>query len=107
MIEPTESEPLYELDRLCDALIAIRGEIAEVQAGAVDKTDNVLKNAPHTAEQVISDTWSRKYTREKAAYPMAYLRKNKFWPTVGRLNHVYGDTHVFCSCPPLAAYSQS
>lgn len=107
MIEPTESEPLYELDRLCDALISIRGEIAEVQAGVADKTDNVLKNAPHTAEQVISDNWSHKYSREKAAYPMAYLRKNKFWPTVGRLNHVYGDTNVFCSCPPIEAYSTS
>jgi glycine dehydrogenase len=104
MIEPTESEPLYELDRLCDALISIRAEIAEVQAGAVDAKDNVLKNSPHTAEQVISDTWNHKYSREKAAYPASYLRNNKFWPTVGRLNHVYGDTNVICSCPPLSSY---
>jgi glycine dehydrogenase len=104
MIEPTESEPLYELDRLCDALISIRAEIAEVQAGAADAKDNVLKNAPHTAEQVISDTWSHKYPREKAAYPASYLRTSKFWPTVGRLNHVHGDRNVICACPPLSSY---
>jgi len=106
MIEPTESEPLYELDRLCDALISIRAEIAEVQAGAADKDDNVLKNAPHTAERVISDSWKHKYSREKAAYPAKYLRHNKFWPTVGRLDHVYGDTHVICSCPPIESYNK-
>eukprot|EP00462_Mataza_sp_D1_P001108 CAMPEP_0175091336 /NCGR_PEP_ID=MMETSP0086_2-20121207/1843_1 /TAXON_ID=136419 /ORGANISM="Unknown Unknown, Strain D1" /LENGTH=929 /DNA_ID=CAMNT_0016364061 /DNA_START=190 /DNA_END=2979 /DNA_ORIENTATION=+ len=104
MIEPTESEPLYELDRLCDALIAIRAEIAEIESGAADKDNNVLKNAPHTADVVISDSWDKPYSREKAAYPLAYLKRSKFWPSVGRLDNVYGDRNVVCSCPPLEDY---
>lgn len=104
MVEPTESEPLSELDRLCDALISIRQEVAEVENGLADAVNNVLKNAPHTAETVISDTWDKPYSREKAAYPASYLRKNKFWPTVGRLDNVYGDRNVICSCPSLESY---
>jgi len=104
MIEPTESEPLYELDRFCDAMISIRGEIAEIEAGVADKKDNVLKNAPHTPDSIISDKWNHPYSREKAAYPLKYLKTTKFWPTVGRLDHVYGDKHVVCSCPPLESY---
>lgn len=105
MVEPTESEPLSELDRFCDALISIRKEVAEVETGLVDKKVNVLKNAPHTAEMVISDNWKMPYSREKAAYPLAYLRKSKFWPSVGRLDNVFGDRNVVCSCPPLDSYS--
>jgi len=104
MIEPTESEPLYELDRFCDALISIRGEIAEIESGKADKKDNVLKNAPHTPDSIISDKWNHSYSREKAAYPLKYLKDCKFWPTVGRLDHVYGDKNVMCSCPPLSSY---
>jgi len=107
MIEPTESEPLYELDRFCDAMISIRKEIKEVEDGKADKKDNVLKNAPHTVDVVLSDSWKFGYPREKAAYPLPYLRQNKFWPTVGRLDNVYGDRHLVCSCPPIEAYAES
>jgi len=105
MVEPTESESLYELDRFCDALITIRGEIKDVESGKVDKENNTLKNAPHTADVVLSDSWNKPYSREKAAYPAAYLRQNKFWPSVGRLDNVYGDRNVVCTCPPIEAYS--
>jgi len=104
MIEPTESESLYELDRLCDALIQIRKEIADVESGKLDRQNNPLKNAPHTADVVISDKWDRPYSREQAAYPLPYLRQNKFWPSVGRLDNVYGDRNVICTCPPLESY---
>jgi glycine dehydrogenase len=106
MVEPTESESLYELDRFCDAMIAIRHEIQAIQDGKSDKLDNPLKNAPHTADTVIADSWSRKYSREQAAYPLPYLKANKFWPTVGRLDNVFGDRHVVCTCPPLESYTQ-
>lgn len=105
MVEPTESESLYELDRFCDAMITIRGEIQEILDGKADPKNNVLKNAPHTADTVLSDTWAHPYGREKAAYPLPYLRQSKFWPTVGRLDNVYGDRHVVCTCPPLESYS--
>lgn len=104
MIEPTESEPLYEMDRMVEALISIRQEIQEVADGLVDRDNNVLKNAPHTADMVISDSWDRPYGREKAAYPLPYLKGSKFWPTVGRLDNVYGDRNVVCSCPPIEDY---
>jgi glycine dehydrogenase len=104
MVEPTESEPLSELDRLCDALIAIREEIKEVEDGKVDAKDNALKGAPHTADTVLADNWKRGYSREKAAYPLPYLRKTKFWPTVGRLDNVHGDRNLVCSCPPMDLY---
>ena len=106
MVEPTESESLYELDRFCDAMIAIRHEIAAVAEGRMDKAVNPLKCAPHTADVVIADEWNRPYTREQAAYPLPYLKQNKFWPTVGRLDNVFGDRHVVCTCPPLESYNQ-
>jgi len=106
MIEPTESEPLSEMDRFCDAMLKIREEIAEVEEGKADKKDNVLKGAPHTADMVLSDSWKRSYAREKAAYPLPYLRLTKFWPSVGRLDNVFGDRHVICTCPPKEEYSQ-
>lgn len=104
MIEPTESEPKEELDRFCDALISIYQEIAEVQEGKADKVDNVLKNAPHTAEMVTADIWTHAYTREKAAYPLPYLKHNKFWPSVARVNNTHGDRNLICVCPPMEAY---
>ena len=104
MVEPTESEPRDELDRFCEALIAIRAEIQEVLDGAVDPTDNVLRNAPHTAAEATADTWSHPYTREQAVYPRPFVRANKFWPSVGRINDTHGDRHLVCSCPPVEAY---
>ncbi|HAA23339.1 MAG TPA: glycine dehydrogenase (aminomethyl-transferring) [Cytophagales bacterium] len=105
MIEPTESETLEELDRFCDALISIRKEISEIEDGIADAEDNVLKNAPHIAAEVMADTWEHSYNREKAAYPLAYVREAKFWPTVGRVDNAYGDRNLMCSCIPVDAYS--
>ncbi|MEO6213759.1 MAG: aminomethyl-transferring glycine dehydrogenase [Vicinamibacterales bacterium] len=105
MIEPTESEAKDELDRFCDALIAIRQEIADVMDGTADARDNVLKNAPHTAEQVTSDTWSHPYSRAQAAYPLPFVRANKFWPAVSRVDNPYGDRNLICACPPIEAYA--
>jgi glycine dehydrogenase len=107
MIEPTESEPKYELDRFCDAMIAIRAEIDAVISGAADREDNVLKNAPHTAAEVASDTWTHPYPREQAAFPVPALRANKFWPSVGRIDNNYGDRNLVCSCPPVSAYAET
>ncbi len=104
MIEPTESENKEELDKFCDALISIKKEIQEIESGKYDKTDNVLKNAPHTAATVISDEWKHSYSREKAAYPISSLKKNKFWPSVGRINNAFGDRQLVCSCPPIEDY---
>jgi len=104
MVEPTESESRYELDRFVDAMIAIRAEIREVEEGKADSKLNVLKGAPHTADMVVSDEWDRPYSRQKAAYPLEYLKANKFWPSVGRLDNVYGDRNVVCTCPPLSDY---
>ncbi|PYR58590.1 MAG: glycine dehydrogenase (aminomethyl-transferring) [Acidobacteria bacterium] len=101
MIEPTESEGKDELDRFCDALIAIRREIQAVMDGKVDPRDNVLKNAPHTAEEVSSDAWSHAYSREQAAYPLPFVRANKVWPAVGRIDNPYGDRNLICACPPM------
>jgi glycine dehydrogenase len=106
MIEPTESESKDELDRFCDALIAIRSEIQAVIDGKADARDNVLKNAPHTAEEVSSDTWSHAYTRDQAAYPLPFVRANKFWPPVARIDNPYGDRNLICSCPPIGAYTE-
>jgi glycine dehydrogenase len=105
MIEPTESESKDELDRFCDALIAIRREIQDVLDGKADATDNVLKNAPHTAEEVTSDRWAHPYSREQAAYPLPYLRDGKFWPSVARIDNPYGDRNLICACPPIEAYA--
>src|SRR5690606_4820050 len=104
MIEPTESESLAELDRFCDAMLSIREEIAAVERGDVDKANNVLKNAPHTAKDITSDDWDRPYSREKAVFPLEYVRANKFWPSVGRVNDSYGDRTLVCSCPPIESY---
>jgi len=106
MIEPTESEAKGELDRYCDALIAIRREIEEIERGEADRTNNVLKNAPHTAEMIAKDEWSYPYSREKAAFPAPWTRSRKFWPAVGRINSAYGDRHLVCTCPPVEAYGE-
>ena len=106
MIEPTESESKAELDRFCDALLSIRKEIAEIENGSADKEDNVLKNAPHTAESVISSDWNRPYSREKAAYPSEDAKQNKFWPSVARVDNTYGDRNLVCSCLPISAYAE-
>jgi glycine dehydrogenase len=107
MIEPTESEPFSELNRFCEALISIRKEIAEVENGAADKADNVLKMAPHTAHEVCGDDWSHAYSRSKAAYPIDGLKDNKFWTTVGRVDNAYGDRNLVCTCPPLESYANA
>jgi glycine dehydrogenase len=101
MIEPTESEGKAELDRFCEAMIAIHAEIQAVVSGKADKQNNVLKNAPHTAQQVIADKWDRPYSREQAAYPAPWTREYKFWPAVARIDSVYGDRNLFCTCPPM------
>jgi len=98
MIEPTESESLEELDRFCDALIAIHAEIQAVESGRADPQNNLLKNAPHTAEAVISGPWDRPYAREQAAFPAPWTREHKFWPAVSRVDNVYGDRNLVCSC---------
>ena len=103
MVEPTESESKAELDRFIDAMIAIRGEIRAVEEGRADRVDNVLKHAPHTAAAVAADDWPHRYKRTEAAYPIASLREAKYWPPVARVDNVYGDRHLFCSCPPVAA----
>ena len=107
MVEPTESESKDELDRFCDALIAIRKEIQAVLDGAADAKDNVLKNAPHTAEAVTSDAWAHPYSREQAAYPLPFVRANKFWPAVSRVDNPYGDRNLICACPPIEAYAEA
>jgi len=104
MIEPTESETKGELDRFCDAMIAIRAEIAAIESGAMDKLNNPLKNAPHTAAAVTGTEWDRPYTREQAAYPAPWLRVHKYWPPVGRVDNAYGDRNLVCACPPVDAY---
>ncbi|OJW12904.1 aminomethyl-transferring glycine dehydrogenase [Mucilaginibacter sp. 44-25] len=104
MVEPTESEPKHELDRFCDAMISIRHEIDDVEKGLSDKTDNPLKNAPHTAAVITGNEWEHPYTRQKAAYPLPYVAQFKFWPSVGRVNDTYGDRTLICSCPPLTDY---
>ena len=103
MIEPTESESLGELDRFCDAMIAIREEIRAVEEGRLPRDDNPLKHAPHTAATLLAADWRHPYSREQAAYPLPWVRECKYWPPVGRVDHVYGDRHVFCSCPPPGA----
>jgi glycine dehydrogenase len=104
MIEPTESESLAELDRFCDAMIAIRKEIEAIETGASDRADNPLKHAPHTAAAVISDNWNHAYSREQAAYPAPWTREFKFWPVVGRVDNAYGDRNLVCSCLPMSEY---
>ncbi len=105
MVEPTESEPLAELDRFCDAMIAIRHEIAQVESGAWPKDDNPLKNAPHTAASLLKADWPHAYSRELAAFPVATLRKQKYWSPVGRVDNVWGDRNLLCSCVPISDYA--
>jgi glycine dehydrogenase len=105
MIEPTESESKAELDRFVAALVAIRGEINDIASGALPKDDNPLKHAPHTLEEVLSDGWSRAYSRERAAFPLEWVRERKFWPAVGRVDNAYGDRNLVCSCPPVEEYA--
>ncbi len=106
MIEPTESETKAELDRFCDALIAIHGEMQAVATGAADKANNPLKHAPHTAKIVCGDTWDRPYPRTMAAFPDRFTRASKFWPTVGRVDNVHGDRNLVCSCVGMEAYAE-
>ncbi|HEY1063635.1 MAG TPA: aminomethyl-transferring glycine dehydrogenase [Daejeonella sp.] len=106
MIEPTESEPKHELDRFCDAMIAIRAEISEVEIGKQDAVDNPLKNAPHTASVVTADDWTHPYSRQTAAFPLPYVAAYKFWPSVGRVNDTHGDRTLICSCPPIESYAE-
>ncbi|MBC7923222.1 MAG: aminomethyl-transferring glycine dehydrogenase, partial [Ferruginibacter sp.] len=106
MIEPTESESKEELDRFCEAMIAIRNEIREVEEGQAERTDNVLKHAPHTAQVALADEWKRPYSRQKAVYPLPYVRAAKFWPSVSRVDSAYGDRNLVCSCPPLEEYAR-
>jgi glycine dehydrogenase len=107
MVEPTESEPLAELDRFCDAMIAIRGEIAKVERGEWPQDDNPLKHAPHTAASLISGEWARPYSREVAAYPVPGLKRQKYWAPVGRVDNVHGDRNLFCSCVPMSEYGEA
>lgn len=104
MIEPTESESLEELDRFCDAMTAIRNEIAEVENGTASREDNPLKNAPHTASAIAADDWNHNYSRKQAAFPLPWVSERKFWPSVGRVNNTYGDRSLICACPPIEDY---
>jgi glycine dehydrogenase len=107
MIEPTESEPKEELDRFCDAMISIRDEIREIETGAADKQDNVLKNSPHPMSRVVSTAWAHPYTREQAAFPADWTRDFKFWPSVARVESAYGDRNLICSCLPTDSYVEA
>src|SRR5438445_1555135 len=104
MIEPTESESKDELDRFCDAMISIHAEMKAIADGKQDRQNNLLKNAPHTARQMASENWDRPYTREQAAFPAPWTREHKFWPAVARIDNVYGDRNLFCSCPPVEEF---
>jgi glycine dehydrogenase len=107
MIEPTESESQEELDRFCDAMIAIRQEIQAVTDGRTDPRDNVLKNAPHTAAVIAADVWNHPYSREQAVFPLPFVKANKYWPPVGRIDNAYGDRNLMCACPDVASYAQT
>ena len=107
MIEPTESESKAEMDRFCDAMIAIRGEISDIEAGILDRADNPLKHAPHTAREVMADAWTHAYTRERAAFPLPWVSRAKYWPPVKRVDNVYGDRNLVCTCAPLEAYAEA
>jgi glycine dehydrogenase len=106
MVEPTESEDLAELDRFCEAMLAIRAEIDDVGSGRLALEDSPLRHAPHTMEDILDDAWERKYSREVGAYPAPWIRANKFWPSCGRVDNVYGDRNLVCTCPPLSAYEE-
>jgi glycine dehydrogenase len=104
MVEPTESESKQELDRFAETLIAIKQELEEIKAGKADKSDNVIKNAPHTAAEVTGNEWKHSYDRQKAAFPLAWIGYNKFWPTVSKIDSGYGDRNLVCSCAPIEDY---
>jgi len=104
MVEPTESESKEELDRFCSAMISIKNEIDEISSGKADKEDNVLKNAPHTAKSVITDDWKHSYSREKAVFPLKWVKESKFWPSVARVDNAFGDRNLVCACPPIESY---
>ncbi|MEO1085697.1 MAG: glycine dehydrogenase (aminomethyl-transferring), partial [Acidobacteriota bacterium] len=106
MIEPTESESKPELDRFCDAMIAIRDEIRAIEAGDLPQDDNPLKNSPHTARAVMAAEWSHPYSREQAAFPLPWVHEHKFWPSVARIDNAWGDRHLICTCPPLEDYEE-
>lgn len=106
MIEPTESEDKDELDRFCEALISIHGEIKAIEEGRANKTDNALKNSPHTQQAICTDEWNHAYSRQDAAFPLAYVVKNKFWPSIGRINNTYGDRNLICTCEPMESYME-
>jgi glycine dehydrogenase len=106
MVEPTESEDKSELDRFCDALLSIRKEIAAIENGTADKTDNVLKNAPHTQFVITADEWSHPYSRQQAAFPLSYVKENKFWPSISRVNNTFGDRNLICTCEPVSSYAE-
>jgi glycine dehydrogenase len=107
MVEPTESEPLAELDRFVAAMIAIRDEIRQVEEGGWPQADNPLKHAPHTAASVVAQDWSHPYSRETAAFPVASLKRGKYWPPVGRVDNVWGDRNLTCICPPVESYMEA
>ena len=107
MIEPTESEAKHELDRFCDAMISIRAEIDAIANGKADRQNNLLKNAPHTTRQIASEKWEHPYSREQAAFPAPWTREHKFWPSVARIDNVYGDRNLFCSCPPIEEFEKA
>lgn len=107
MIEPTESESKSELDRFIETMVAIRAEIEEIVEGKADRTNNVLKNAPHTAQEALSELWDRPYTRYKAVYPLPFVKQHKFWPGVARINNSYGDRNIMCVCPPIESYMET
>jgi glycine dehydrogenase len=106
MVEPTESESLEELDRFAEAMLSIREEIRAIETGEADAEDNVVKMAPHTAAEAVSDNWSHPYSREAACYPVRELRQAKFWSPVARVDNAYGDRNLVCSCPPLSAFEE-
>ena len=106
MIEPTESEDKGELDRFCEAMISIFNEIKSIEAGRTDKTDNALKNAPHTQAVICADEWTHPYSRMDAGFPLAYTMKNKFWPSIARINNTFGDRNLICTCEPMESYME-
>jgi glycine dehydrogenase len=103
MVEPTESETKAELDRFITAMLAIRAEIKDVESGTISAEDSPLRHAPHTVEDLVAD-WTRAYSREQGCFPPASFRVDKYWPPVGRVDNVYGDRHLICTCPPIEAY---
>jgi glycine dehydrogenase len=104
MIEPTESEPLEEIDRFCEAMISIRKEIESIEKGEASRDDNVLTNAPHTAIEIATDTWTHSYSRQQAVFPAPWIIENKFFPSVKRVDNAYGDRNLVCTCPPMENY---